>query len=117
MSQITYSMWSPSIVEETSAGMSIIPLQSKHFTDRKLFINGEVTDMMANDFVSEFLHLAQTDEPVDIYLNTPGGSVLAGLLIYDIIQDIFKSLTNRFAEIHVISPSISSWKYAYIQSR
>lgn len=87
MSQITYSMWSPSIVEETSAGMSIIPLQSKHFTDRKLFINGEVTDMMANDFVSEFLHLAQTDEPVDIYLNTPGGSVLAGLLIYDIIQD------------------------------
>ena len=79
-------MWVPSVIEESYNGSNVIPLRSKHFTNRKLFINGEVNDEMADNFVSEFLYLAETNEPVDIYLDSPGGSVLSGLVIYDIIQ-------------------------------
>jgi ATP-dependent Clp protease protease subunit len=83
---VIFHRWDPTFIEESSSGMHAIPLRTKHFTDRKLFIIGEVTDEMANDFVSEFLYLAQSDEPIDIYINSPGGSVDAGLVIYDVIQ-------------------------------
>ncbi len=86
MQEKSYSSWNPSFIEETCTGKGIIPLRSQHFSDRKVFIDGEITDETANEFVSEFLYLARSDKPADIYMNTPGGSVLAGLLIYDIIQ-------------------------------
>lgn len=78
--------WIPSLEEETSNGVREVTLQTKHFTDRKIFLTGEVTDEMANDFVAELLYLVQTKEPIDIYINSPGGSVNAGLVIYDVIQ-------------------------------
>lgn len=78
--------WVPSVFEESSNGINIIPIQTKHFTNRKLFLTGEVTDEMAIDFVSSFQYLAQSSEPVDIYINSLGGSVNAGLVIYDLIQ-------------------------------
>ena len=80
------SIWNPAIVEETCNGTGIIPLESRHLTDRKLFINGVVTSTLADNMVSEFLYLATSDEPVDIYINTPGGSVVDGMVIYDLIQ-------------------------------
>ena len=43
---------------------------------------------MANDFVSEMLSLAASDEPINIYINSPGGSVTAGMAIYDTMQYI-----------------------------
>lgn len=79
--------WNPEIFEETCNGISIVPLRTKHFTNRRLMLTGEVTDEMANDFVSEFKYLAESNEPVEIYLNSLGGSVNAGLVIYDLIQD------------------------------
>lgn len=82
----TIRVWEPSTEEESSSGAREITLRTKHFTNRKLFITGEVTEQMSNDFVSELMYLAQTDEPIDIYINTPGGSVNAGLVIYDVIQ-------------------------------
>ncbi|MCQ2539994.1 MAG: ATP-dependent Clp protease proteolytic subunit [Acetatifactor sp.] len=81
----TYN-WNPSIEEETSNGIREITLRTRHLTNRKLFLTGEVTEDMANDFVSQLLYLAQDDVPVDIYINSPGGSVNAGLVIYDVIQ-------------------------------
>lgn len=78
--------WRPTVIEETCQGMAPVDLLTRHFTDRKLFLTGEVTEEMADDFVSELLYLAQEDAPVDIYINSPGGSVDAGLVIYDIIQ-------------------------------
>ncbi len=78
--------WSPSILEESSQGIREVSLKTKHFTNRKLFLTGEVTDEMANSFVSELLFLAQSNEPIDIYINSPGGLVEAGLVIYDVIQ-------------------------------
>lgn len=78
--------WVPSVLEDARNGQNEISLQTKHLSNRKLFLVGEVTDSMANNFVLEFLHFAESDEPVDIYLNSPGGSVDAGLVIYDLIQ-------------------------------
>lgn len=81
------NIWIPTIEEESYNGKQTINLQTRHFSGRKLFINGSVTDEMANNFVSTMMYLAQTNEPIDIYLNSPGGSVNAGLVIYDLIQE------------------------------
>ena len=78
--------WTPATLEESYQGLREVSLQTKHFTNRKLFLTGEVTEQMSNDFVSELLYLAQSPEPIDIYINSPGGSVNAGLVIYDCIQ-------------------------------
>ncbi|MBR4759572.1 MAG: ATP-dependent Clp protease proteolytic subunit [Lachnospiraceae bacterium] len=78
--------WNPSYLEESCDGIREFGLKTKHFTNRKLFLTGEITEETANDFVSEILYLSQSDEPVDIYINSPGGSVNAGLVIYDAIQ-------------------------------
>ncbi len=78
--------WIPSIIEETHSGVNQINLRAKHFTAGRLFLSGEVTDEMANDFVSEMLYLAEIGDSVDIIINSPGGSVNAGLVIYDVIQ-------------------------------
>lgn len=78
--------WYPAFIEETCEGMRELSLKTRHFTNRKLFLTGEITEETANDFVSEILYLSQSDEPVDIYINSPGGSVNAGLVIYDAIQ-------------------------------
>ncbi len=71
----------------TSEGVSEISLEVKHLSDRKLFIIGEVTDQMANEFISKLMYLLESNEPIDIILNSPGGSVNAGLVIYDLIQE------------------------------
>lgn len=81
-----FDTWVPTVEEESFEGIRESRLQTKHFTNRKLFLTGEVNDKMSNQFVSEFLYLAQSNEPIDIYINSPGGSVNSGLVIYDIIQ-------------------------------
>lgn len=78
--------WTPCITEETSSGYREIYLLTKQFSERKLFLVGEITADMANDFVSKILYLAKSNEPVDIYINSSGGSINAGLVIYDVIQ-------------------------------
>lgn len=79
--------WIPTIEDESFNGRQTIYLQTRQFSERKLFINGTVTDEMANNFVATMMYLAKTNEPIDIYLNSPGGSVNAGLVIYDLIQE------------------------------
>ena len=55
--------------------------------DRKIFLTGEINAEMANAFLSEILFLEQEPtKPVTIYINSPGGEVNAGLMIYDVIQ-------------------------------
>lgn len=86
MNEYTRPLWNPTIVEDTFAGRSRIDLQTKLFSERKLFICGDITDELADDFVKDFLFLTQSDKPVYIYINSPGGSVDSGLVIYDVIQ-------------------------------
>lgn len=82
-----FTPWVPAVREESSGGVREINLHTKLFDDRRLFLLGEVNSEMANTFVAELLYLAQKNEPIDIYINSPGGSVEAGLVIYDVIQD------------------------------
>lgn len=78
--------WIPAVEEESCNGVNVIPLRTRHFSNGRLFLTGEVTEDMANDFVSQMLYLVEKGEPVEIYINSPGGSVNAGLVIYDMIQ-------------------------------
>ncbi len=79
-------MWNPTIEEESCNGIREISLLSKHLTNGKLFLNGSVTEDMANSFVMELLYLADKGDPVDIFINSPGGTISDGLVIYDLIQ-------------------------------
>lgn len=80
------SEWTPAVEEESCNGSREILLRTKHFTNGKLFLTGEITEDMANNFVLQILYLAEKGNPIDIYINSPGGSVNAGLVIYDMIQ-------------------------------
>lgn len=80
-------MWIPSVEVESSMGVREVSLETRHLTNRTIFINEEITGDTANRFLSEFLYLSQdSEQPVIIYLNSPGGEVNAGLMIYDLIQ-------------------------------
>ena len=76
------------IIVKSSHGISLVPLESRLLSDRKLFIEGEITTALAGRFAKAAM-LLQNEEakkPIDIYLNSPGGAVDAGLLIYDTIK-------------------------------
>lgn len=78
----------PSIEVENSNGIREISLSTRHLMNRNIFIQGEINSEMANRILSEFIFLSEEeDAPVNIYINSPGGEVNAGLMIYDLIQD------------------------------
>ena len=80
-------IWIPTIEVEGVNGTREVSLYTRHLTNRNIFLNGEINADMANFFVSQLLYLEETpDEPVNIYINSPGGEVNAGLMIYDAIQ-------------------------------
>ncbi|MCH5195640.1 MAG: ATP-dependent Clp protease proteolytic subunit [Oscillospiraceae bacterium] len=73
-------------VVEDSNGMNQLNLLSLHLSRGRLFIDGEIDMNTANRFASAMLHLADMQSPVDIFINSPGGRVDAGLMMYDIIR-------------------------------
>lgn len=79
--------WLTSIEEDSFNGPREIALLTKQFSsERKIFISGEITSESALSFVSQMMYLAKAKKPVSIYINSPGGSVNAGLILYDCIQ-------------------------------
>lgn len=79
--------WIPNIEVESANGTREVSLATRHLMNRNIFLTGSIDGDMANNFLSQFLYLEQeSDEPVTIYINSPGGEVNAGLLIYDTIQ-------------------------------
>lgn len=82
----------PGILEKNSQNIAHIDLFSKLMCDRIIFIDTEVNDEMMSVIQAQLLYLASvSNEPIQIYINTPGGSVYAGLGIYDTMQYIKKS--------------------------
>ncbi len=78
----------PSIEVESSYGIREISLYTRHLMERRIFLTGEITSELANVFLSEFLLLSQEpDKPISIFVNSRGGEVNAGLMIYDLIQE------------------------------
>ena len=78
----------PYVVEQTGKGERTYDIYSRLLLDRNVFISGEVNDEMANAVCAQLLFLQSQDPKKDIsvYINSPGGSVTAGLAIYDTMQ-------------------------------
>lgn len=80
----------PIVIEQTGRGERSYDIYSRLLRDRIIFVTGQVTDDMANLVVAQLLFLSNEDSEADIhmYINSPGGSVSAGLAIYDTMQYI-----------------------------
>ena len=78
----------PMVVEQTARGERAYDIYSRLLKERVVFIVGPVEDYMANLVVAQLLYLESEnpDKDVHLYINTPGGSVTAGLSIYDTMQ-------------------------------
>jgi len=80
----------PTVVEQTSRGERAYDIYSRLLKDRIIFLGTEIDDDVANAIVAQLLFLASEDAEKEIflYINSPGGSVSAGLAIYDTMQFI-----------------------------
>ena len=78
----------PYVVEQTGKGERTYDIYSRLLLDRIVFVSGEVNDEMANAICAQLLFLQSQDpkKEISVYVNSPGGSVTAGLAIYDTMQ-------------------------------
>ena len=80
----------PMVVEQTNRGERSYDIYSRLLKDRIVFLGGEIDDNVANLVVAQLLLLEMEDPDADIslYINSPGGSITAGMAIYDTMQYI-----------------------------
>ena len=79
----------PIVLEQTSKGERSYDIYSRMLRDRVILLEGEVHDQMANLIVAQLLYLeSEGDKSISLYINSPGGSVTAGMAIYDCMQFI-----------------------------
>lgn len=80
----------PMVVEQTNKGERSYDIYSRLLKDRIIFLGGEVTDDEANLIVAQmlFLEADDPDKDISLYINSPGGSITAGMAIYDTMQYI-----------------------------
>jgi len=80
----------PTVIEKSAYGERAYDIYSRLLKERIVFLGGPVIDQVANSIIAQLLFLDHEDPKKDIklYLNTPGGSVTAGLAIYDTMQHI-----------------------------
>ena len=78
----------PTVIEKSQFGERAYDIYSRLLKDRIIFLAGPINDVVANSVIAQLLFLASKDPNKDIqlYINTPGGSVTAGMAIYDTMQ-------------------------------
>jgi len=78
----------PTVIEKTQNGERAYDIYSRLLKDRIVFLAGPINDIVANSVIAQLLFLASKDPKKDIqlFINTPGGSVTAGMAIYDTMQ-------------------------------
>ncbi|MDR1618318.1 MAG: ATP-dependent Clp protease proteolytic subunit [Treponema sp.] len=78
----------PYVIEQSGAGERSYDIYSRLLKDRIVFIDGEINDLTADLVVAQLLFLdgQDTEKDINLYINSPGGSVTAGLAIYDTMQ-------------------------------
>lgn len=91
------SYYIPAIIRETSEGTVRVPIADMMFQRREVWLTGEITSEVADAVISQILHLDAEDPDAEItmYIDSPGGSVTAGLSIYDVMQAVS-------ADIHTV---------------
>ncbi|GAB6107917.1 ATP-dependent Clp endopeptidase proteolytic subunit ClpP [Fusibacter bizertensis] len=80
----------PYVIEQTSKGERSYDIYSRLLKDRIIFISGEIDDLTANVVVAQllFLEAENPDKDINIYINSPGGSITAGMAIFDTMEYI-----------------------------
>ena len=80
----------PTVIEQTARGERQYDIFSRMLLDRIVFLGTEINDTVANLIIAQFLFLDMQDgkKPIMLYINSPGGSVYAGLGIYDMMQHV-----------------------------
>ncbi len=80
----------PMVVDQNGAGERSYDIYSRLLEDRIIFLNGEIDDNVANTVIAQLIYLEgkNPDKDIFIYINSPGGSVSAGLAIYDTMRYI-----------------------------
>ena len=78
----------PTVIEKSQFGERAYDIYSRLLKDRIIFLAGPISDVVANSVIAQMLFVASKDPNKDIqlYINTPGGSVTAGMAIYDTMQ-------------------------------
>ena len=91
------SYYIPAVIQETSEGTARIPIADMMFQRREIWLTGEITSEVADAVIAQILHLDAEDptSEITLYINSPGGSVTAGLSIYDVMQAVS-------ADIHTV---------------
>lgn len=85
----------PSVIEKTHNGERVYDIYSRLLKDRIIFIGGEIDDDLANAVISELLFLdSQSNDEISIYINSPGGSITAGMAIYDTMNFVKSSIST-----------------------
>ena len=86
----------PSVIEQTARGERFFDIYSRLLSERIIFLGTPVDDQIANLVVAQMLHLESEDPDADInlYINSPGGEVYAGLAIYDTMQFVRPDVTT-----------------------
>ena len=86
----------PTVIEKSAYGERAYDIYSRLLKERIIFLGGPIVDQVANSVIAQLLFLDHEDPKKDInlYLNTPGGSVTAGLAIYDTMQHVKASVST-----------------------
>ena len=86
----------PMVVEQSPRGERAYDIYSRLLKDRIIFLGGPIVDATANTTIAQLLHLEQLDSKQDIklYINSPGGSVSAGLAVYDTMQYVHSDIAT-----------------------
>ncbi len=73
---------------KSSNGITLVPAESRLLSDRKIFIEGEINEKTALEFLKQMMILVKEDKnlPIDVLINSPGGKINSGLMMYDVIQ-------------------------------
>lgn len=79
----------PTVIEKTSLGERAYDIYSRLLKDRIVILNGEINDSLANSIVAQLLYLDSINHnDINIYINSPGGSITSGMAIYDTMNFI-----------------------------
>src|SRR5438552_1369327 len=108
----------PMVIEQDSRGERAFDIYSRLLKERIIFLGTPIDDQIANLVVAELLHL-ESDEPdkdISIYVNSPGGSVYAGLTIYDAMQFVKPDIQTTCVGVamSLLAQATSAYKPVWI---
>ena len=85
----------PTVIEKSSYGERVYDIYSRLLKDRIIILSGEIDDAMSNSVVAQLLYLdGISHEDINLYINSPGGSITAGMAIYDTMNFISSDVST-----------------------